>query len=186
MKSLINRGATINMKCIDGESFKWSVTRALNPTTKRSERITKVLIQQSKNYNWDSIDFPTPLEQVKTFEKNNNVLVNVFGFDDERDCVTSLKLSKGVHEGRVLLLFVNNRYTVVKSMSRLFYRQATRGRRKGKRFYCNNCLQPFTSDEKLNDHVTSFCLPFKMNVHDFCITHEGDIRVLKVKWALTK
>ena len=156
MKSLISRKATINMKCSDEESFKWSVTRALNPTTKSSERITKVLIQQSKNYNWDSIDFPTPLEQVKTFEKNNNVLVNVFGFDDDRDCVTSLKLSKGVHEGRVLLLFVNNRYTVVKSMSRLFYRQATRGRRKGKRFYCNNCLQPFTSDERLNEHVTSF------------------------------
>ena len=184
MKSLISRKATINMKCSDEESFKWSVTRALNPTTKSSERITKVLIQQSKNYNWDSIDFPTPLEQVKTFEKNNNMLVNVFGFDEERDCVTSLKLPKGVHAGRVLLMFVDNRYTVVKSMSRLFCRQATRGRRNGKRFYCNNCLQPFTSDERLNEHVSSFCLPFKMNVHDFCITRRDDIRVLKVKWAV--
>ena len=186
MKSLISRKATINMKCSDEESFKWSVTRALNPTTKSSERITKVLIQQSKNYNWDSIDFPTPLEQVKTFEKNNNVLVNVFGFDDDRDCVTSLKLSKGVHEGRVLLMFVNNRYTVVKSMSRLFCRQATRGRRKGKRFYCNNCLQPFTSDERLSEHVSSFCLPLNMSVHNFCVSLRGDIHVLNVKWALTK
>ena len=186
MKSLINRKATINMKCEDGESFKWAVTRALNPITKSSERVTKILIRQSKNYNWDSIDFPTPLEQVKTFEKNNNMLVNVFGFDESRNCVTSLKLSKGVHEGRVLLMFVDNRYTVVKSMSRLFFKKATSGRRKAKRFYCNNCLQPFTSDEKLNDRVASFCLPFKMDVHNFCITHEGDIRVLKVKWALTK
>ena len=187
MKSLISRKATsINMKCSNEESFKWSVTRALNPTTKSSERVTKVLIQQSKNYNWDSIDFPTPLEQIETFENNNNLLVNVFGFDENRDCVTSLKLSKGVHEGRVLLMFTNNRYTVVKSMSRLFCKQATRGRTRGKRFYCNNCLQPFTSDGKLNDHVTSFCLPFKLDARDVCVTYKGDIRMLKTKWALTK
>ena len=177
----MSRKATINMKCEDGESFKWAVTRALNPITKNSDRVTKILREQSKKYNWGGLDFPTPLEQIETFEKSNNLLVNVFGFDENRDCVTSLKLSKGVHEGRVLLMFTNNRYTVVKSMSRLFCKQATSGRRKAKRFYCNNCLQPFTSDEKLNDHVTSFCLPFKMDPHDFCVTYRGDIRVLKIK-----
>ena len=207
MKSLMSRNGTINMKCSDEESFKWSVTRALNPITKSSERITKTLKEQSKNYNWGGVDFltkssegiteilkeqpknyynwlevdfSTPLKQIETFERDNNLLVNVFGFDESRNCVTSLKLSKGVHEGRVLLMFTNNRYTVVKSMSRLFCKQATSGR-KAKRFYCNNCLQPFTSDEKLNDHVNSFCLPFKMDARDVCITYRGDIRVLKVR-----
>ena len=183
MKSLVSRKATINMKCNDEESFRWAVARALDPVDVQANRVTKTLKDQSERYNWDGLDFPTPLEQIETFEKNNNLLVNVFGFDENRDCVTSLKLSKGVHEGRVLLMFTNNRYTVVKSMSRLFRRQATRGRRQAKRFYCNNCLQPFTSDEKLNDHVTSFCLPFKMDAHDFCVTYRGDIRMLKIKWC---
>ena len=181
MKSLTSRKATINMKCNNEESFKWAVTRALNPIVMRSERVTKILKEQSKNYNWDGLDFPTSLEQIETFEKNNNLLVNVFGFDESRNCVTSLKLSNGVHEGRVLLMFVNNRYTIVKSMSRLFCKQATSGKTKAKRFYCNNCLQPLRSEERLNEHVNSFCLPFKMDPRKHCVTYLGDIRVLKIK-----
>ena len=176
-----NKKATINMKCSDEESFKWAVARALNPIAKSSGRVTKVLRAQSKLLNWDGLDFPTPLEQIETFEKNNDLLVNVFGFDESRDCVTSLKLSSGAHGGRVLLMFTNNRYTVVKSMSRLFFKQATSGRRKGKRFYCNNCLQPLRSDRELRDHVDSFCLPFEMDPRGFCVTDAGDIRVLKIK-----
>ena len=140
MKSLTSRKATVNMRCSSEESFKWAMTRALNPVVKTSERVTKILKEQSKLLNWEEVDFPTPLEQIETFEKNNNLLVNVFGFDESRNCITSLKLSNGVHEGRVLLMFVDNRYTVVKSMSRLFYKQATSGKTKTKRFYCKKDL----------------------------------------------
>ena len=169
------------MKCDDEGSFKWAVTRALNPIAKGSERVTKILKEQSKLFDWGEIDFPTPLEQIETFEKNNDLLTNVFGFDERRNCVTSLKLSNGKHEGRVLLMFVDNRYTVVKSMSRLFCKQATSMKTKAKRFYCNNCLQPFRSDKKLYDHVASICLPFKIDPRDYCITYLGDIRMLKIK-----
>ena len=55
MESLMGRKATINMKCIDEESFKWSVMRALNPITKSSDRVTKVLREQSKSYNWEGV-----------------------------------------------------------------------------------------------------------------------------------
>ena len=181
MKSLTSRRATINMKCGDEESFKWAVTRALNPIVAQSGRVTKILKEQSKLFDWDGIGFPTPLEQIETFEKTNNLLVNVFGFDESRNCVTSLRLSNGAHERRVLLMFVDSRYTVVKSMSRLFRKQATSGRRQAKRFYCNNCLQPFTTDKRLSNHVNSFCLPFKMDPRDYCVTCKGDIRVSKTK-----
>ena len=181
MKSLTSRKATINMRCNDDESFKWVVTRALNPIDKSSERVTKILKEQSRLLDWEGLDFPTSLEQIETFEENNNLLINVFGFDERRNCVTSLRLSNGEHEGRVLLMFVDNRYTVVKSMSRLFCKQATSGKTKAKRFYCNNCLQPLRSEERLNEHVDSFCLPFEMDPRRHCITYLGDIRVLKTK-----
>ena len=181
MKCLASRKATINMKCEDEESFKWAVTRALNPIARNSERVTKILTQQSRLIDWGGLDFPTPLEQIETFERSNGLHVNVFGFDESRNCVTSLRLPDGVHEGRVLLMFTNNRYSVVKSASRLLCKQATSGRRKGRRFYCDNCLRPFTSDEKLRDHVGSSCLPFKINPRDFCVTHKGDIRFFKIK-----
>ena len=77
-ENLKNKKATINMKCKDEESFKWCVTRMLNPSIKSPERVTKVLIQQSKNYNWEGLDFPTPLEQIDTFEKNKQPTYKCF------------------------------------------------------------------------------------------------------------
>ena len=41
------------------ECFKWCVTRAVYPTDKNPQRITKELIEQSKNFNWDGINFPS-------------------------------------------------------------------------------------------------------------------------------
>ena len=56
------------MRCSSEESFKWAMTRALNPVVKTSERVTKILKEQSKLLNWEEVDFPTPLEQIETFE----------------------------------------------------------------------------------------------------------------------
>ena len=152
----VNGRAINNMKCSD-ESFKWVVTRALNPTNKNSERITKTLIEQSKKYNWDGVTFPTLLEQVKLFEENNNVLVNVFKFDKERDCVYPISISPGEYEGRALLIFVDNRYAVVKTISRLLGSQVAKGRARCKRFHCNNCLSNFTCEWDFILHISSFC-----------------------------
>ena len=154
-ESLKSKKATIDMKCIDEESFKWAVTRALNPIDKRSERVTKILREQSEKYNWEGLDFPTPLEQIETFEKNNNLFVNVFGFDEEKGCVETLKVFSESRVDRVLLMLIDDRYLVVKSVSRLLCGQFTK--RHGKRFYCNNCLKGFPSEGKLNRHVESKC-----------------------------
>ena len=65
-------------------------------------------------------------------------------------------MSKGVHVGRVLLMLIDDRYTVVKSISRLLYGQVTK--KHCKRFYCNNCLKGLPSEGKLNKHVTLECV----------------------------
>ena len=154
---MVNGRAINNMKCSDEESFRWAVTRALNPVGKSSQRVTKILKEQSRQYNWNDISFPTPLEQVKTFEKNNNVLVNVFKFDKERDCVYPISVSPGEYDGRALLVFVDNRYAVVKTISRLLGGQVAKGKARCKRFHCNNCLNSFTCEDRFNKHITSFC-----------------------------
>ena len=47
-KSIVKKKAIINMKNDDDESFKWAVTRALNPTDTHQERISKELKEESK------------------------------------------------------------------------------------------------------------------------------------------
>jgi len=42
----------------DDQCFKWSVTRALNPKDKNSEKVDDDLIEQAKELNWKGINFP--------------------------------------------------------------------------------------------------------------------------------
>jgi hypothetical protein len=88
-----DKKTVINMKNKDNECFKWAVGRVLNPTQEHGERITKLLREQSKDYKWDSITFPTKLKDIQKWEKDNNIGVNVFGFDEEMERVFTLKLS---------------------------------------------------------------------------------------------
>ena len=167
-QSLKNKRATIDMKCTDTESFKWSVTRSLNPLVKNSERVTKVLRIQSEEYNWGGISFPTTMEQVKVFEKNNNLLVNVFTLDEERGSIRVLRMVEGGHAGRASLMLFNDRYLVVKSLSRLFCGQDVKNR--SKRFFCNNCLEGFLNEFQLSQHLALGCGP-KAKC-DFCSRHK--------------
>ena len=74
-----NQESVINIKNNDNLCFKWSVTRALNPVEKNSERITKELKEQSVKLNWNGLTFPVKLNKIGIFEKKNpKISVNVF------------------------------------------------------------------------------------------------------------
>ena len=49
---LATKKAIINLRNEDDECFKWTITRALNPVEKNSERIDKKLRETSKVLNW--------------------------------------------------------------------------------------------------------------------------------------
>jgi hypothetical protein len=71
---LVNTKSIINIKNADNECFKWAVTRALNPVGGKAhpDRLTDMLRWQASLMNWSNITFPTKLENIKTFEDNNN------------------------------------------------------------------------------------------------------------------
>ena len=47
------------------------------------ERIDKELIEKSKEFNWEGIEFPV-IGQIAKFEKNNeDISVNVYGYENE-------------------------------------------------------------------------------------------------------
>ena len=173
-KKIKDRKALINMNNKDNQCFKWAVTRALNPVTKSEstnpERITKELKKQANELNWDGIEFPTPCtaKQFQTFEKNNNVSINVFGHEG-KDEIFPFYVSETKHEKVVRLFFqkdlekelkegetkrrYNTHYCVVKSMSRL---TSSQGRiHHGKIWVCNYCLNHFMTEDALNKHKLS-------------------------------
>ena len=126
-----NTKAITNIKNNDDMCFKWAVTRALNPVTRkyRQNIVTIELKEQSKKYNWDGIEFPTPCteRQFKKFEKNNDVSILVFGHvvEHQQTKIIPLYAPKDRRETTVRLFFQrsedgqNSHYCVITNMSRL-------------------------------------------------------------------
>jgi hypothetical protein len=135
------------MKNNDNECFKWAVTRALNPTDTHPERISKELKEQSEELNWEGTEFPTPLNNIKRFEDNNNIGINVFSADESLK-VYPLRVS-GKNDPIRLFLWKNH-YSVVKDMSRLAGSQISKNEHK--KYIFDRCLNAFGSNELLGKH----------------------------------
>ena len=66
------------------ERFKCAVTSAVYPqNTTNPERLSSTLRENSKKFDWTGIDFPSPLNQIDRFERQNpDYAVYVYGYDD--------------------------------------------------------------------------------------------------------
>ena len=90
------------------QCFQWSVTRALNPKDKNSEKVDDDLIEQAKGLNWEGINFPANWKDIDKFEKNNpTISVNVF-VHEKRHVLYPLRISNHKRETDANLLLIDN------------------------------------------------------------------------------
>ena len=102
----------------------------------------------------DGLDFsgissPTPISEISRVESQNNLAINLFGWDG---VVTVLRTSKSTNKPINLLLLTEedkSHYVWVKNLSRLLYDQ---NKAKTKKHFCVRCLQGFTKEELLQKH----------------------------------
>ena len=106
--------------------------------------------------NWDGIDFPVLINQIKKFEKNNEDNgIYVFVYKDEDGEIYPLRKSKYPHRKHIIDLFLishkdKSHYCLIKSLSRLLSSQSSQTEHKN--YYCRNCLQGYYSEEALSKH----------------------------------
>src|ERR1043165_3034274 len=154
---LASKKAIINLKNDDCECFKWSITRALNPTDDNPHRITRDLIKQSEKFNWSGIEVPVAADAniISKFERNNNISVNVFGYEK---AVYPLYISKHKSDTRVDLLLISDgdkkHYCLIKNFNRLMVRRTENSCHS--MHYCRRCLTGYTPIEGLARH-TEYC-----------------------------
>jgi hypothetical protein len=153
-KWIRNKKAIINMKNDDDECFKWSVTRALNPTDKNSVRISKELKRQSEELNWEGIGFLTSPDGIEKFGENNSIGINLIGLSGDK--IIALKVAGWKYWRIVTLFFHESRYYVVKDTSRLWSSQISKHEKS--RVFCNRCLLSFYSTDGFDRHFT-ICYP---------------------------
>ena len=155
---LKNKKALINMQNTDNKCFLWSVLRGLNPKDKKAGRIDKDLKSKENTLNMEGIEYPVSLKDIKRFEKQNpDISISVLGYSKDEK-IYPLRRSKHAMKNKrkynIILLLIkdgdNSHYCLVKNESALLSSQVNN--RKGKLYFCLNCLNGFDTPEKLENH----------------------------------
>ena len=180
LKWLKNKKATINPKNKDDKYFQYPLTVALNDEQikKDPQRISKIKPFIDK-YNWKEIDFPSHGKDWKKFVSNNkSIALNILFVPYNTEKVRHAYKSKYnlTRENQVILLMITDvekwHYLAVKTLSALF--RGITGNNQGD-FYCLNCFQSYTTENRLTKHKKV------SENHDYCYVEmlEEDNKILK-------
>ena len=148
-KKLAAKKAIINVK---NENEHECFTSAVYPKEKDPQRLNNKMRLDSKNFNWDGIDFPVSLNQINKLERQNEYTVNVFGYDNEK--FYPLRISKKESKVIDLLLISNektNHYCWVKCKSKLLAAQVSK--HKFARSFCDRCINHSSNKPALEKHL---------------------------------
>ena len=139
------------MKNEDNECFRWCHIRHLNPQDKYPQRIKKVDKQFIENLDYSGIQFPVTVKQYNKIEKQNEININVFGYEDKQPY--PIYVSKEKYEDCMNLLLIteneNKHYVLIKDFNKFMYNQT---KHKERKHFCMHCLQCFSSERVLTDH----------------------------------
>ena len=97
-------------------------------------------------FNLDGIIYPVGLDQIPQFEDQNNISCNIYGYDNT---IYPLYLSANPKDEHVNLMYYHHHYSLIRSLDRLL---SSYNRHRGRSYFCDRCLVPQWSDERLTDH----------------------------------
>ena len=141
----------INMKNDDNECFRWCHIRYLNPQDKNPQRIKKSDKEYINQLDYSEIEFPVTTKKYNKIEKQNEININVFGYENKQPY--PIYISKEKYEKHMELLLItedeNKHYVLIKDFNRFMYNQT---KHEHKKHFCMYCLQCFSSEEVLNNH----------------------------------
>ena len=152
-KELRNSGkGIINMKNNDNECFRWCHIRRLLPQKKDPQRIKECDKKYVEKLDYSGIEFPVSEKQYNKIEKQNNIRVNVFGYEKGKRYSIYVSKEKKFNSCLNLLLITKGEvkhYCLLKDISKFLYNQT---KHKGRKHFCMYCLQCFSSERVLNNH----------------------------------
>ena len=117
-------------------------------------------VKHISKYDFSSLHFPVPLSSVGSLTSANNMSINVYGVDDDKDVIYPLHVSSTLVSDRHvdLLLFERNgiqHYTTIKNFSSLVNSQVSN--HDDTIYFRKQCLHAYSTQELLNAHVTDYC-----------------------------
>ena len=147
--ALKNKKAVVNVKNMDDHCLRWALRSALFQAAKDPQRPAKYPTEDGLDFT--GIEAPTPISQIGMVERQNNLAINVFGWDKG---VIVHRLSKQPEDmPRTNLLLIEKagkfHYTWIKNLNRLLYDQS---KHREKKHFCKRCLHGYSREDLLEDH----------------------------------
>ena len=141
----------INMKNNDDECFRWCHIRHLLPQKKDPQRIKERDKKYVEKLDYSGIEFPVFVKQYNKIEKQNNIRVNVFGYEEGQPYV--IHVSKERFDSCLNLLLITEgevkHYCLIKDFNKFMYNKT---KHKERKHFCMYCLQCLSSKEHLEKH----------------------------------
>ncbi|XP_063216391.1 uncharacterized protein LOC134527548 isoform X2 [Bacillus rossius redtenbacheri] len=166
---LSNRKSCVNIDYPEQQCFLYAVIAGVMPAEGDVSRASSYP-DPLMAFNTSGLSFPSTLHQIKTFERNNNISVNIYACVDSKgnivdECfsgksvssIQPLHVSSERRERHVNVLAIRSsgaaehlHFVTIKSLSRLLHSQMSRSNHK--KWICERCLQYFTSEDRLTSH----------------------------------
>ena len=141
----------IDIKNEDQKCFLWCHVRHINPLKLHPERITKKYKKLVNDLDYDGIEFPVQEKDFSKIEVQNNICVNVFGYENE--LVFPIYVSDQKFEDSMdLLLLINDdksHYVYIKDFDRFMFHKT---KNKNNKYFSKSCLQCFSSINVMIEH----------------------------------
>ncbi|KAK3791050.1 hypothetical protein RRG08_010454 [Elysia crispata] len=144
-----NKKAVVNVKNMDDHCLRWALRSALFQAAENPHRPTKY--PTADGLDFTGIDAPTPISQIGKVERQNNLAINVFGWD--KGVIVHHLSKQPEEEARINLLLIEKagkfHYTWIKDLNRLLYDQSKHRERK---HFCERCLHGYSREDLLEAH----------------------------------
>jgi hypothetical protein len=142
----------INIKSRDDRCFAWSILAYLHPQKTHRERVIKYYPYIGR-LNMNGIKYPVSINQIDKFERQNeNIGVNIFGWEDE---IYPIKITKKRDRQHIInLLYMkdynNTHYALISNLNNCLRHSVKGGNRV---YFCVFCLQPSYSEKVFKKHI---------------------------------
>ena len=142
------RKGLINIRNTDQKCFLWCHVRHINPSKEHPGEIQRVDKRLANNLNYDGIEFPVKENDFKKIEIQNNISINVFGYENKLVFPTYFSNKRFNDLMDLLLLIEDNKshYVYIKDFDTFMFHKT---KNKNKKWFCISCLQCFSSERVL-------------------------------------